>query len=124
MLCRMYNACGSCGSGSSLYDQYDINAHGMNHNRVKVEDALSYLDQVKTQFADQPNVYTQFLDIMKDFKSQAIDTPGVITRVSRLFHGRSALIIGFNTFLPPGFEVQVVGSKITITEPSGNKQVI
>ncbi|KAK5977278.1 hypothetical protein GCK32_005004, partial [Trichostrongylus colubriformis] len=89
-----------------------------------VEDALSYLDQVKTQFADQPNVYTQFLDIMKDFKSQAIDTPGVITRVSRLFHGRSALIIGFNTFLPPGFEVQVVGSKITITEPSGNKQVI
>ncbi|PIO56672.1 hypothetical protein TELCIR_21928, partial [Teladorsagia circumcincta] len=53
-----------------------------------------------------------------------IDTPGVITRVSRLFHGRSALIMGFNTFLPPGFEVQVVGSKITITEPSGNKQVI
>ncbi|PIO59633.1 hypothetical protein TELCIR_18900, partial [Teladorsagia circumcincta] len=68
----MYNTCGSGGSGSSLYDQYDINAHGMNQNRVKVEDALSYLDQVKTQFADQPNVYTQFLDIMKDFKSQAI----------------------------------------------------
>ncbi|PIO58467.1 hypothetical protein TELCIR_20097, partial [Teladorsagia circumcincta] len=67
----MYNTCGSGGSGSSLYDQYDINAHGMNQNRVKVEDALSYLDQVKTQFADQPNVYTQFLDIMKDFKSQA-----------------------------------------------------
>uniref|UniRef100_A0A7I4Y1S9 HDAC_interact domain-containing protein n=1 Tax=Haemonchus contortus TaxID=6289 RepID=A0A7I4Y1S9_HAECO len=120
----MYNACGSGGSGSSLYEQYDINAHGMNHNRVKVEDALSYLDQVKTQFADQPNVYTQFLDIMKDFKSQAIDTPGVITRVSRLFHGRSALIMGFNTFLPPGFEVQVVGARITITEPSGNTQVI
>ncbi|WKX91656.1 hypothetical protein Q1695_010020 [Nippostrongylus brasiliensis] len=120
----MYNTCGSGGSGGSLYDQYDINAQGMNQNRVKVEDALSYLDQVKTQFADQPNVYTQFLDIMKDFKSQAIDTPGVITRVSRLFHGRSALIMGFNTFLPPGFEVQVVGSKITITEPSGNKQVI
>ncbi|KAJ1350558.1 Paired amphipathic helix protein Sin3b [Parelaphostrongylus tenuis] len=120
----MYGNCGSSGSTGNVYDQYDINAHGMNQNRVKVEDALSYLDQVKTQFADQPNVYTQFLDIMKDFKSQAIDTPGVITRVSRLFQGRSALIMGFNTFLPPGFEVRVVGSRITIMEPSGNTQVI
>ncbi|KJH45910.1 histone deacetylase interacting [Dictyocaulus viviparus] len=120
----MYNNCGSSSSAGNVYDQYDMNAQGMNQNRVKVEDALSYLDQVKTQFADQPNVYTQFLDIMKDFKSQAIDTPGVITRVSRLFQGRSALIMGFNTFLPPGFEVRVVGSRITIMEPSGNTQVI
>lgn len=35
------------------------------------QDALSYLDQVKVQFAGEPNVYNQFLDIMKDFKSQA-----------------------------------------------------
>jgi paired amphipathic helix protein Sin3a len=35
------------------------------------QDALSYLDQVKVQFADQPDVYNRFLDIMKDFKSQA-----------------------------------------------------
>ena len=38
--------------------------------RLKVEDALSYLDQVKLQFAKQPDVYNQFLDIMKEFKSQ------------------------------------------------------
>jgi len=35
------------------------------------QDALSYLDQVKVQFVDQPDVYNRFLDIMKDFKSQA-----------------------------------------------------
>lgn len=35
------------------------------------QDALSYLDQVKFQFQDQPDVYNKFLDIMKDFKSQA-----------------------------------------------------
>lgn len=35
-----------------------------------LQDALSYLDQVKVQFADQPDVYNRFLDIMKDFKSQ------------------------------------------------------
>ena len=37
----------------------------------KIQDALSYLDQVKVRFVDQPDVYNRFLDIMKDFKSQA-----------------------------------------------------
>jgi paired amphipathic helix protein Sin3a len=37
---------------------------------LNVKDALSYLDQVKVQFQNQPDVYNHFLDIMKDFKSQ------------------------------------------------------
>uniref|UniRef100_A0A0C9QGS5 Paired amphipathic helix protein Sin3a n=1 Tax=Fopius arisanus TaxID=64838 RepID=A0A0C9QGS5_9HYME len=75
--------------------------------RLKVEDALSYLDQVKFKFNDQPQVYNDFLDIMKEFKSQSIDTPGVITRVSNLFKGHPELIVGFNTFLPPGYKIEV-----------------
>lgn len=38
---------------------------------LNVRDALTYLDQVKIRFSDQPDVYNRFLDIMKDFKSQA-----------------------------------------------------
>lgn len=38
---------------------------------LNVIDALAYLDQVKGRFTDKPNVYNQFLDIMKDFKSQS-----------------------------------------------------
>jgi paired amphipathic helix protein Sin3a len=37
---------------------------------LATQDALSYLDQVKVQFHEQPDVYNKFLDIMKDFKSQ------------------------------------------------------
>ena len=40
-------------------------------------------------------------------KSLSIDTPGVITRVSNLFRGRPELISGFNTFLPPGYKIEV-----------------
>lgn len=72
---------------------------------LNVKDALNYLDQVKSQFASRPDVYNNFLDIMKDFKSHAIDTPGVIDRVSALFKGYIALIQGFNTFLPPGYKI-------------------
>ena len=38
--------------------------------RLKVEDALSYLDQVKLQVGNQPQVYNDFLDIMEEFKYQ------------------------------------------------------
>ncbi|KAM3721596.1 Paired amphipathic helix protein Sin3a [Dirofilaria immitis] len=102
---------------------HESNMRG-NVRRLRVEDALCYLDQVKQQFADAPDVYVNFLDVMKDFKSQTIDTPGVIKRVSRLFHGRPNLIIAFNTFLPPGFDVSVDGIKVIITEPNGRRQVI
>ncbi|KAK0465461.1 histone deacetylase complex, SIN3 component [Desarmillaria tabescens] len=91
---------------------------------LNVTDALSYLDAVKVQFQDKPEVYNRFLDIMKDFKSQVIDTPGVISRVSRLFHGNPTLIGGFNTFLPVGYRIDVSAdpldpNTITVTTPQG-----
>uniref|UniRef100_A0A8C2BJF4 Paired amphipathic helix protein Sin3a n=1 Tax=Cyprinus carpio TaxID=7962 RepID=A0A8C2BJF4_CYPCA len=85
---------------------------------VCVEDALSYLDQVKLQFGSHPQVYNDFLDIMKEFKSQSIDTPGVISRVSQLFKGHPDLIMGFNTFLPPGYKIEVqTNDLVNVTTP-------
>ncbi|XP_077966628.1 paired amphipathic helix protein Sin3a-like [Styela clava] len=93
--------------------------------RLKVEDALSYLDQVKFQFGNQPQVYNDFLDIMKEFKSQSIDTPGVIQRVSSLFAGHADLIVGFNTFLPPGYKIEVSGNdQVSVTGPNMLPQTI
>eukprot|EP00898_Chlorokybus_atmophyticus_P000738 jgi/Chlat1/1665/Chrsp127S08674 len=43
---------------------------------------------------------------MKEFKSQRIDTNGVIVRVKELFRGHKELILGFNTFLPKGYEIE------------------
>ena len=49
----------------------------------KVKDAMGYLGRVKEAFFDRPRVYNDFLDIMKDFKSQAINTEEVILRYAR-----------------------------------------
>ncbi|ODQ68295.1 hypothetical protein NADFUDRAFT_30554 [Nadsonia fulvescens var. elongata DSM 6958] len=91
---------------------------------LNVKDALSYLDQVKIQFQNQPDVYNHFLDIMKDFKTQSIDTPGVIDRVSTLFRGHPNLIQGFNTFLPTGYHIECSmdpsdPNPIRVTTPMG-----
>ncbi len=67
------------GSGLSLNSSHALQPHiagvqgqqqQQQFQRLKVEDALSYLDQVKLQFGNQPQVYNDFLDIMKEFKSQ------------------------------------------------------
>lgn len=74
---------------------------------LKVEDALLYLDQVKLEFGDRPKIYNEFLEIMKNFKAQEVDTIGVINRVRTLFHGYNNLILGFNTFLPDGYKIEM-----------------
>lgn len=100
------------------------------YRTLNVRDALSYLDQVKVRFQDQNEVYNQFLDVMKLFKTQSIDTPGVIERVSTLFRGYPSLIQGFNTFLPPGFRIECslirrpdpsteVADLVTVFSPGG-----
>jgi hypothetical protein len=77
------------------------------HDSVSIQpilnDALSYLDQVQAHYIEQPDVYKHFLDIMKDFKSGAIDTPGIMARVCHILAGNAQLINRFNTFLPTGY---------------------
>lgn len=63
--------------------------------------------QVKREFVLNSKVYNEFLDIMKKFKTHAIDTPGVMEHVSKLFRGNNKLILGFNTFLPDGFKIDL-----------------
>ncbi|KAI9255096.1 hypothetical protein BDA99DRAFT_485496 [Phascolomyces articulosus] len=114
----------SSNANSSSNNNNSNNNNTGGYRPLNVRDALTYLDQVKVQFSAHPDVYNQFLDIMKDFKSQAIDTPGVIERVSILFNGHPDLISGFNTFLPPGYRIECSSDPnepdiIKVTTPSG-----
>ncbi|XP_009630074.1 paired amphipathic helix protein Sin3-like 2 isoform X1 [Nicotiana tomentosiformis] len=88
------NSTGGGGAGASASTQ-----------KLTTNDALSYLKEVKEMFQDQKDKYDLFLDVMKDFKAQRIDTAGVIARVKDLFKGHPRLILGFNTFLPKGYEI-------------------
>lgn len=66
----------------------------------------------------------QFIDVLRKHEvSQVvvvvyrIDTPGVINRVSNLFKGHPDLIVGFNTFLPPGYKIEVQANEISVHQP-------
>ena len=79
---------------------------GQENQPALTDIALIYMDRVKTTFSNQPQVYYRFLEIMKDFKSHAIDTPEVTERISKLFNGHRALLQGFEVFLPPGWHIE------------------
>lgn len=73
MVCihRFYSCDGCHYCGFRLLQRPSIPPSSAQMLTTGTQDALSYLDQVKVQFVDQPDVYNRFLDIMKDFKSQA-----------------------------------------------------
>ena len=51
----------------------------------------------------------------------------MINRVSSLFHGHPDLIVGFNTFLPPGYKIEVSDEHhgfIQVTHPSSRTESI
>ncbi|KAF5726781.1 paired amphipathic helix protein Sin3-like 4-like isoform X3 [Tripterygium wilfordii] len=87
--------------------------------KLTTSDALHYLKAVKEIFQNNREKYDDFLEVMKDFKAQRVDTTGVIARVKELFKGHRELILGFNTFLPKGFEITLASDN----EPPQKKPV-
>ncbi|EPS65236.1 hypothetical protein M569_09549, partial [Genlisea aurea] len=73
--------------------------------KLTTSDALTYLRTVRESFEGRKHDYDEFLEVMKDFKAQRIDTTSVAQRVKELFRGNRELISGFNSFLPRGFEI-------------------
>ena len=51
---------------------------------------------------------------MKERQANSIDTPGMIERVLHLFNGHRELILGFSTFLPPGYKIEYDGDSPTV----------
>ncbi|KAG2448373.1 hypothetical protein HYH02_006955 [Chlamydomonas schloesseri] len=92
--------------------------------KLTTNDALSYLREVKNRFADQKDVYDTFLEIMKEFKAARIDTTGVIHKVKQLFKGHRELILGFNTFLPRGYEIELARVSDDEEEDDQGKQPV
>ncbi|CAG7861473.1 unnamed protein product [Brassica rapa] len=84
---------------------------GGNMGGLTTGDALSYLKAVKDMFQDKKDKYDTFLEVMKDFKAQRVDTSGVIARVRVLFKGYDDLLLGFNTFLPKGYKITLPEKK-------------
>ena len=57
----------------------------------------------------------QFLDILKEEHLEKSNDAPVIARVLHLFNGHRELILGFNSFLSPGYKIEYDGNSPTVT---------
>ncbi|KAF9525752.1 paired amphipathic helix [Crepidotus variabilis] len=88
------------------------------------DEAVSFVDNVRYSFEQDPGKYDRFLDIMKDLKANVIDPGDVIVQIAALFNGHPSLAREFNAFLPPGYRLHPTGegpsSCIILYTPEGN----
>ncbi|CAH2079915.1 unnamed protein product [Thlaspi arvense] len=68
---------------------------------------LSYLKEVKREFANNEGKYTSLLQLLIDAKNKRIDIDTLMLRIKELLRGHKKLILGFNTFLPEKYRMQV-----------------
>lgn len=85
-------------------------------HKLEAEDALTYLEEVKQKFASNPSYFHEFMNIMKECKSNNVDVIAVIGRVFNLFQGYPELIKGFGIFLPPSYNLLLQTSSKYFTE--------
>jgi paired amphipathic helix protein Sin3a len=77
-----------------------------------VDDALAFLKAVKVAFQNETEKYDEFIEILKDFKAGRTNPIGVTSRVRELFKEHIHLILGFNNFLPNGYQFIITNELI------------
>ncbi|KAH1053709.1 hypothetical protein AAZX31_08G283300 [Glycine max] len=71
------------------------------------DSALAYLTTVKDAFKDDREKYDKFLELVKNFTAERFNLVRGIEEVKELLKGYRDLILGFNVFLPKGYEIKL-----------------
>ncbi|ELT99328.1 hypothetical protein CAPTEDRAFT_222624 [Capitella teleta] len=69
--------------------------------------SIAYIMNVKKAYADDPNVYSAFMGVLKHYHSKKANELSTVNQVVGLFRTRPDLVLGFNEFLPPGFSIHM-----------------
>ena len=80
---------------------------------VTKEDAIDYITRLKAEFAGEPEIYHEFLRIIKSFKTGQNGTPEVIKSVSALLAGHPQLLYNFQYVVPRGHKIEVPTLNVT-----------
>lgn len=68
--------------------------------QVEFNHAISYVNKIKTRFANQPDIYKQFLEILQTYQREQKPIGEVYEQVTVLFANSPDLLDDFKQFLP------------------------
>ncbi|KAJ5080640.1 sin3a isoform g [Anaeramoeba ignava] len=77
--------------------------------------ALEFLEKVQNRYKEKPQIYRNFLNLIKQYKCGKMNTQHFIHEVFFLFHKHKDLILGLNNFLPKNTRIteQVLERKLS-----------
>ena len=68
--------------------------------QIEFNHAISYVNKIKTRFANQPDIYKQFLEILQTYQREQKPIAEVYEQVTVLFANSPDLLDDFKQFLP------------------------
>ena len=74
---------------------------------MSLENARHYVSEVKSAVGGSTPRYKEFLSILKGYRTGEKPVAVVIEQVSQLFQGNRELTLGFNTFLPDDYKIEL-----------------
>lgn len=77
---------------------------------LEFDHAITYVTKIKRRFANDPETYKSFLQILHTYQRQQRSIKEVLERVSVLFRDHPDLLKDFTYFLPETVQVSVRGS--------------
>lgn len=75
-------------------------AAAANGGQIEFNHAISYVNKIKTRFANQPDIYKQFLEILQTYQREQKPISDVYEQVTLLFSNSPDLLDDFKQFLP------------------------
>lgn len=86
------------GTGGYIPEQVDPLQGG--GGQIEFNHAISYVNKIKTRFANQPDIYKQFLEILQTYQREQKPIGEIYDQVTELFSGSPDLLNDFKHFLP------------------------
>ncbi|THV90360.1 hypothetical protein D6D27_05902, partial [Aureobasidium pullulans] len=84
--------------GSAVPEPEDKTIGQHPSNESNFDPAMKYLDKIRTRYITRPNVYNQFLEIMKDFYLGKSNVVSTVAQVNLLFEDDEESKQGFEGF--------------------------
>ena len=87
-------------------------------------ESVGYIKAVKNALTHSPHKYSQFMEILADYHAHKEDQVMTVRQVVRLLQDFPRLVLGFNSFLPPEYEITLrKNGAYTIEYPGQNGRV-
>mgnify|MGYP001123708163 FL=1 len=83
---------------------------------IEFNQAINYVNKIKTRFSSQPDIYKNFLEILHTYQREQKSIKEVYDQVAQLFRSHSDLLSEFSQFLP---DTSSPSSSAQLLQPMG-----